>query len=435
MQKPMQESMQESMQKPIQERIFWVAWSQISGVGPVTLHRLNHKFGSLAVAWQASSGALNEIEGLGGKTIANILQQRSRVNPTTLYQQHRRQNPTFWTPADPDYPRLLREIPNPPPLLYYRGIIDPAENLGNRPVIGIVGTRQPSDYGKRWTHRIATVLTKCGFTIASGMAKGIDTIAHQACLAAGGRTLAVFGTGVDVVYPWENRGLYEKILQRGLALSEYPAGTKPNGRHFPQRNRIIAGLSRALLVMEAPERSGALITARQANEFCRDVYVLPGRIDDYNSQGCLKLLKNGAEMIISEEELLKMLGAMPPLDRSQSSQQLSLFANQFANQETGNIPTKTSPSDRPPLNAIGLGGDRPISPPLKANTPTPSPAPTINLESPLKEVFQAIPSEATAFDLIVEQAGMSAGEVSSALLQLELLGLVSQLPGMRYQRN
>jgi DNA processing protein len=415
---------QKPMQESIKERIFWVAWSRISGVGPVTLHRLNHKFGSLAVAWQAPPTALNEVEGLGGKTIANILQQRSSINPTTLYQQHCRQNPTFWTPADPDYPRLLREIPNPPPLLYYRGIIDPAENLGNRPVIGIVGTRKPSDYGKRWTRKLATVLTKCGFTIASGMAKGIDTEAHQACLAAGGRTLAVFGTGVDVVYPWENRNLYQKILQGGLALSEYPAGTKPNGRHFPQRNRIIAGLSRALLVMEAPERSGALITARQANEFCRDVYVLPGRIDDYNSQGCLKLIKNGAEMILSEAELLNMLGAMPPLDRPE---QLSLFSNSV----TGNMPTDSPRSDRA------------ISPPLKPNTPTPSPAPTItptitptiNLESPLKEVFQAIPSEATAFDLIVEQAGMSAGEVSSALLQLELLGLVSQLPGMRYQRN
>ena len=398
--------------EPKQDRIFWVAWSQISGVGPVTLHRLNQKFGNLATAWQAPPTALREVEGLGGKTIANLVEQRSRINPATVYQHHCRKNPTFWTPVEPDYPLLLREIPNPPPLLYYRGTIDRAENLGHRPTIGIVGTRKPSQYGQRWTHRIATVLAQCGFTIVSGMAQGIDTEAHQACLAVGGRTLAVFGTGVDVVYPWENRNLYEKILQQRLALSEYPGGTKPNARHFPQRNRIIAGLSRALLVMEAPERSGALITARQANEFCRDVYVLPGRIDDYNSQGCLKLLKNGAEMILSEAELLNMLGAMPPLDRPE---QLSLFPQSV----TGNMPTDSSRSDRPMIS----------------QNPTPSPAPTINLESPLKEVFQAIPSEATGFDLIVEQAGMSAGEVSSALLQLELLGLVSQLPGMRYQRS
>ena len=414
-------------QKRMHERIFWVAWSRISGIGPVTLYRLNQKFGSLATAWQASSSALSKVEGLGPKTIANVLQQRSRINPTTLYQQHCAKNPGFWTPADSDYPRLLLEIANSPPLLYYRGTIDPQENLGNRPTIGIVGTRKPTDYGKRWTHRIATALAQCGFTIVSGMAKGIDTIAHQACLAAGGRTLAVLGTGVDVVYPSENRGLYQKILQQGVALSEYPAGTTPNARHFPQRNRIIAGLSRALLVMEAPERSGALITARQANEFCRDVYVLPGRIDDYNSQGCLKLLKNGAEMILSEKELLSMLGAMPSLDRGQ---QLSFFANEeppltppsnaSKGRETGEIPKKISRGDRTP----------------QAEIPTPAtPAPSINLAPNLKPVFEVIPSEAIAFDLIVEKAGMSAGDVSSALLQLELFGLVSQLPGMRYQRN
>jgi DNA processing protein len=292
--------------------------------------------------------------------------------------------------------------------------------LANRPAIGIVGTRSPSDYGKRWTRRIATVLAKCGFTIVSGMAKGIDTEAHHACLAAGGRTLAVLGTGVDVVYPAENRALYQQILPQGLVLSEYPRGTTPNARHFPQRNRIIAGLSRALLVMEAPERSGALITAHQANEFCRDVYVLPGRIDDYNSQGCLKLLKNGAEMILSEAELLSMLGAMPPLDLSQ---QLSLFSNSV----TGDIPMSNSAS----VSASAPLRER--ATPL--NTPTP-PAPPINLEPQLKQVFQVIPKEAIAFDLIVEKAGMNAGEVSSALLQLELLGLVSQLPGFgRYQRN
>ncbi len=412
--------MQERGEERIQERMLWVAWSQIPGVGPVTLHRLNQQFGSLAAAWSASPTALGRVEGLGQKMIATIMEQRARIHPNTLYQQHCQKNPHFWTPVDPDYPRLLLQIPSPPPLLYYRGTIDREENPGNRPVIGIVGTRSPSDYGKRWTRRIATVLTKCGFTIVSGMAKGIDTEAHHACLAAGGRTLAVLGTGVDVVYPAENRALYQQILSQGLVLSEYPRGTTPNARHFPQRNRIIAGLSRALLVMEAPERSGALITAHQANEFCRDVYVLPGRIDDYNSQGCLKLLKNGAEMILSEAELLSMLGAMPPLDLSPHlSPDLSLCSDSGIR----NIQKSDSASLSVRERATPL------------NTPTP-PAPPINLEPQLKQVFQVIPKEAIAFDLIVEQAGMNAGEVSSALLQLELLGLVSQLPGFgRYQRN
>lgn len=396
----------------IQERIFWVAWSKIPGVGPVTLHRLHQEFGSLVAAWSVSPTALSRVEGLGDKNIATIMEHRSRIDPNALYQQHCQKNPHFWTPIDPDYPRLLRQIPTPPPLLYYRGTIDREENLGNRPGIGIVGTRSPSDYGKRWTRRIASVLAKCGFTIISGMAKGIDTEAHQACLAAGGRTLAVLGTGVDVVYPAENLPLYQQILAQGLVLSEYPKGATPKARHFPQRNRIIAGLSRALLVMEAPERSGALITAHQANEFSRDVYVLPGRIDDYNSQGCLKLLKNGAEMILSESELLKMLGAMPPLDLSPYLP-LSHQIMEDMPRSAGLTPLNTAP---------GL------------NTPKP-PTPSINLEPKLKQVFQIMPKEAIAFDLIVAEAGMNAGEVSSALLQLELLGLVSQLPGMRYQRN
>lgn len=395
----------------IQERIFWVAWSKIPGVGPVTLHRLHQEFGSLVAAWSVSPTALSRVEGLGDKNIAKIMEHRSRIDPNALYQQHCQKNPDFWTPIDPDYPRLLWQIPTPPPLLYYRGTIDREENLGNRPAIGIVGTRSPSDYGKRWTRRIATVLAKCGFTIISGMAKGIDTEAHQACLAAGGRTLAVLGTGVDVVYPAENLTLYQQILAQGLVLSEYPQGTTPKARHFPQRNRIIAGLSRALLVMEAPESSGALITAHQANEFCRDVYVLPGRIDDYNSQGCLKLLKNGAEMILNESELLKMLSTMPSLD-------LSPYLP-LSHSIMGDMPH----AGLTPLNTASC-----------LNTPTP-PTPSINLEPKLKQVFQLMPKEAIAFDLIVAEAGMNAGEVSSALLQLELLGLVSQLPGMRYQRN
>lgn len=372
-----------------QERAYWLAWSQIPGVGPVLLQRLHQHFGSLEAAWLASSAQLRQVEGLGYKILEKVVQERSRLQPQQLLIEHQQKNPHFWTPADPEYPHLLKETPSPPPILYYRGQIDLQENLGQKPLVGIVGTRQPSEYGLKWTRQISTALAKNGFTVVSGMAEGIDTESHQAAMKAGGRTIAVLGTGVDVIYPQKNLDLYKQILNSGFVISEYPARTPPNRLHFPRRNRIIAGLSRAVLVMEAPIKSGALITADFANEFGRDVYALPGRLDDQPSQGCLKLISQGATLISPElSELLKMLGAIPQLD----------------------IDIKD----------------------IKLN---PTPAPTPNLPPELQQVFNILTLDALPFDMIVQKTGMDAGLVSSNLLQLELLGLVSQLPGMRYQKT
>ncbi|MBE9053579.1 DNA-protecting protein DprA [Nostocales cyanobacterium LEGE 11386] len=371
----------------VEERAYWLAWTQISGIGPVLLQRLQQHFGTLATAWNATKAQLAEVEGFGFQTLEKVVQQRSRLYPEQLLSQHQQENPYFWTPADADYPRLLLETPSPPPMLYYRGEVELTENLGQKPLVGIVGTRRPSDYGIRWTRQISTALAKNGFTVVSGMAEGIDTESHIATMKAGGRTIAVLGTGVDVIYPQKNRDLYKQILSQGLVVSEYPAKTPPDRTHFPRRNRIIAGLSRAILVMEAPVKSGALITATYANEFGRDVYALPGRIDDHPSQGCLKLLSQGAALILQElDELLKMLGAIPQLDAV----------------ETLPISEKLSLPD---------------------------------LSPELQRVIDAIACDVLPFDFIVQQTGMNTGSVSSALLQLELMGLVSQLPGMRYQKS
>ena len=427
----------------MEERIFWLAWSQISGVGPVALHRLQEHFGSLAEAWTASPTALGTVQGFGSKTIAAVIEQRQNLKPEEIYQKHIQKNPHFWTPADPDYPRLLLEIPNPPPVLYYRGQIDLAENLGLRSMVGIVGTRRPSEYGKRWTRRISAVLAKSGFTIVSGMAAGIDTEAHLGCLEAGGRTLAIFGTHLDKVYPEQNRQLYHRIVRQGAAFSEYPSGTITKSAHFPQRNRIIAGLTRAVLVMEAPPKSGSLITARVANEFGRDVYVLPGRADDYTFQGSLRLLKNGAEVILNEGELLHMLGAIPPVDNI--PQQLSLFSDppQAYRDRKKKSKTQTHQVDKTPRKVTGANS-YPISlerveetvadaslPNLEANREVNR---EVNLKPELKKVLDSIRLDAMPLDAIAQEAGLPAWSVSSALLELELLGLVSQLPGMRYQR-
>jgi len=374
--------------KLVEERAYWLAWSQVDRVGPVLIRRLQQHFGTLAEAWKASASQLGQVEGFGYQNVTAVTAGRSQINPEQLLEQHLVKNPYFWTPADADYPRLLLEIPSPPPVLYYRGQVHPQENQGITPMVGIVGTREPTEYGKRWTRKISTALAKHGFTVVSGMAAGIDTNAHHGCLSAGGRTLAILGTGIDVVYPPRNLSLYEEIQKQGLVISEYPAGSKPNRVHFPQRNRIIAGLSRAVLVMEAPTKSGALITADFANEFCRDVYALPGSLDNEQALGCLGLLSKGAHVILNEGHLLEMLGAIPNLD---TVIQLPLFAQE-------------------------------------------QPAPIPQLEPELAKVLQSVTSEPTSFDVVVQQAGMDAGSVSSTLLQLELMGLVSQLPGMQYRR-
>ncbi len=381
----------------LEERTYWLAWSQINGIGPILLQRLQQHFNTLAEAWMAKPVDLMRVDGFGRQTIETTLQAREKINPEEFIEKHLIKNPYFWTPADSDYPRLLLEIHSPPPVLYYRGNVDVKENQGITPTVAIVGTRSPSEYGRKWTRKFSAALAKNGFTVVSGLAAGIDTEAHTSCLEAGGRTLAVFGTGVDIVYPKPNERLCDRILQQGLAISEYPAGTQPNKTNFPRRNRIIAGLSRATIVIEAPHKSGALITAYQANEFCRDVYVLTARLDDERSFGCLELLSKGAhpilpssDRLLSEDRLLEMLGAIPKLD---TAQQLSLF---------------------------------PANPTVEKQVPS--------LEPELAIVLSAIDSGTISFDTIVEAAGLEAGTVSSILLQLELLGLVSQLPGMRYQR-
>lgn len=334
------------------------------------------------------------MSGVGPIVLKAIAIQRPQIDPDAFLHTHLQNNPTFWTPADPDYPRLLKEIPDPPAVLYYRGNAALLDAQGHNPVVGIVGTRDPTDYAQRWTRKLAIILAKNEITVISGMAEGVDTQAHLGCLEANGQTIAVLGTGTDIAYPPRNRGLHQQILERGLVISEYPAGTQPNRSHFPRRNRIIAALSRATLVMEAPQRSGALITAYMANDYGRDVYVLPGTLDNPRAAGCLGLMTRGAQLILGEGHLLELLGRIPTLD---------------------------------PV---------PVQPSLALTTPQTA---TPNLSSELQKIWTLVHSlyegsgqTALSFDRLVQDSAQPANEVSSALLQLELMGLVTQLPGMRY---
>lgn len=381
------------------DRPYWLAWAQLPGVGPITTHRLHEYFGDLASAWYAPPAELLQVQGLGETTIEKICAARQSIEPEEFLEKHLRRNPQFWTPADPEYPQLLLETPTAPAVLYYRGQVDPVENLGNRLTIGIVGTREPSAYGHKWTQKISVALAEQGFSIISGLAQGVDTAAHQGCLAVGGRTVAVVGTGLDLVYPAQNQALAEKIWANGLMVSEYPAGTRPNRGHFPARNRIIAGLSRAVLVMEAPHKSGALITAYLANDFCRDVFVLPGGLDSPQAAGCLSLIERGAQTITSVDQLLETLRAIAPLNLAHNS-----------------------------------SIDQSPAPHRQTSLPVFTPAVLPTLTPQLAQIFAVIGQEPTAFDAIVSHSQITSSEVSSGLLELELENLVTQLPGMYYQR-
>ncbi|GIX46622.1 MAG: hypothetical protein KatS3mg131_0833 [Candidatus Tectimicrobiota bacterium] len=202
--------------------------------------------------------------------------------------------------VDARYPRPLRWIPDPPPVLYVRGTLVPEDELA----VAVVGTRKPSAYGRLQAQRLSAELVRCGLTVISGMARGIDSLAHASALEAGGRTLAVLGSGINVVYPPENRRLYTAISEQGAVLSEFPLDTKPDRWNFPRRNRLISGLSLGVLVVEATTTSGSLHTARHALEQGREVFAVPGRVDSPSSRGTHGLIKHGAKLVEDVEDIL-----------------------------------------------------------------------------------------------------------------------------------
>jgi DNA processing protein len=387
------------------DRWYWIAWSQIPGIGPMTIARLKDRFGSLKVAWESDSGVLTESATLKGTALQQFKEYQATVDIDRLAETYARDNPNFWTPADDLYPTLLREIPAPPCALHYTGNVDLTENWGETLTVGIVGTRDPSEYGMRWTKTIAKVLAAEGVCIVSGLARGIDSIAHSACLEAGSRTIAVVGSGLDIIYPPENKALFRQIQERGTIVSEYPKGTSPDRGHFPQRNRIIAGLSRVILVMEAPQKSGALITAYAANDYGREIFVLPGSLDNPRCFGGLELISHGAHPILGVESLLERLLDLP-----------NLTSRETPTQEHLAKPAKT-----------------PRSAAAKKTVPPPT-TPPPQLPANMARIFDILPAEPTVFDTIVDLSNLPPHLVSSSLLELELMGLIVQLPGMHYQK-
>lgn len=277
-----------------------------SGIGPRTRQALLERFGTAQAVFAAAPSDLREVAGVGPKILRAISAARREIDvpaELNLCQQH---GLTMLLQSQPHFPRLLREIPDPPGLLYMLGEVLPVDALS----IAIVGTRHATQYGLAQAERLASGLARAGYTIISGLARGIDSAAHRGALDAGGRTLAILGSGLLNIYPPENAELAAQISRRGAVISESHPHSPPMSGAFPQRNRIITGMSLGVIVIEASDRSGALISARHAMEQGREVFALPGRVDSRASRGCHKLIRDGAKLIENVDDVLEELGPL-----------------------------------------------------------------------------------------------------------------------------
>lgn len=284
------------------EKRYWIGFTLVKGIGAVRFRRLLEHFGDAKSAWDASSPALVEA-GLSLKLIERLVAVREKVDLSLVWDQTQAKDIQVLTWLDEAYPQRLKEIEQPPPVLYLRGELLPEDTWA----VAIVGTRRVTPYGRQVTEEIASFLAANGITIVSGLARGIDSLAHSSALKAGGRTLAVLGCGVDRIYPPENRQLVEQMLERGALLSDYAPGTPPEASNFPPRNRIISGLSMAVVVIEAGKTSGALITAEFAADQGREVFAVPGNILAPQSKGTNKLIQQGAHPLLSASDIMQAL--------------------------------------------------------------------------------------------------------------------------------
>jgi DNA processing protein len=284
------------------ETKYWVGFSLIPGMGRARISRLVSYFPSMEQAWHANAAEL-ESAGLDAKSIQSILSHRQKLSLDEEMDKLERYKVRAVTMADEIYPSILKEIYDPPPLLYIRGSLAPQDERA----LSIVGTRYPTYYGREVTQQIADALAGNRITIISGLAKGIDSIAHRATLDAGGRTIAVLGCGLDIVYPSQHVNLAREIIEHGALVSEHPLGTPPKRENFPLRNRIMSGMSIGVLVVEGKPDSGARITADRAVEQNRDVFAVPGNVLSPMSGLPNRLIQEGAKLVRNAEDIMEEL--------------------------------------------------------------------------------------------------------------------------------
>jgi DNA processing protein len=281
---------------------YWVGSSFVPSIGRVRLSRLESHFGNLKDAWHAEAGELIKA-GLDSTVVRSVVSWRPRISPEAEMEKLDRQGVAVLTWRDAGYPARLKEIHDYPPVIYVKGTLLPQDEW----CLGVVGTRRATAYGRQVTEEIVSDLARSGITIVSGLAKGIDSVAHRSAVEAGGRSIAVFACGLDTVYPVENTALARRISEQGALLSEHPLGVRPKPEYFPRRNRILSGLGLGVLVVEAGSSSGALITANLALEQNREVLAVPGSILSANSRGTNRLIQAGAKLVCDYGDILEEL--------------------------------------------------------------------------------------------------------------------------------
>jgi DNA processing protein len=360
-----------------------VALNSLPKIGPIRVRRLLEAFGDPAAVLAAPRERLLRVDGVGEETAGILRAWQDHADPAAELAETQQRGISLVTQDDPSYPEPLREIYDRPLLLYVWGALQPRD----RHAISIVGSRRATSYGTQTTKKFAYQLAQAGFTIISGLARGIDTAAHEAAVAAAGRTVAVIGSGLGKLYPPENFSLAERIAGGfGAVVSEFPLHTAPDKQTFPMRNRIVAAWARAVLVVECPAWSGSLITANLATEYGRPVFAVPGQIDTPSSAGCHQLIRDGATLAADPSHVFDDLGELP-------------FAR----------PSAPEPERQ--------AADLPELPPDEA------------------AVYAAVGSDELAVDRIIERCGLPAPVVTATLMKLEMRRLVRAFPGFRYARR
>ncbi|HEY2990854.1 MAG TPA: DNA-processing protein DprA [Candidatus Binatia bacterium] len=356
-----------------------MALARVRGLGCVSFKKLADFFEEPSRALSAAPETLAQVPGLDRTAIEGIVNFSEWEEVRKEIEQCAKAGVTIVPYARAGYPARLRTIADPPPFLYVKGELKEKDERA----VAVVGSRSAGEYGLRITRELCHGLASLGFTIVSGMARGIDAAAHEAALAAGGRTIAVLGSGVDVVYPPEHGKLYQRICGQGAVVSELPIGTPPLSFHFPARNRLISGLALGVLVVEATEKSGSLITAALALEQGREVFAVPGEAGASRSRGPHKLIRQGAKLVERVEDIIE----------------------EIAPQLAGRAPATQEPLP-------------PVLPP--------------NMSAEAKKVFELVLGQPRQIDEVIESSGLQPAKVSEILLDLEILGLLKQLPGKRF---
>lgn len=364
---------------------YWLAINNIKNLGPVTIKKMWEHFGDIKTVWEADEKQISEIEGLSRQPVKAFLENRGSIDLDGQMIKLEEAKVKALTLEDADYPSMLKNIYDPPPVLFIKGEILRSDEKA----LAIVGTRRASRYGLDTAKKLAAELAAMGITIISGMASGIDTAAHWGALSSKGRTIAVFGCGVDVIFPQENRGLAREIEKSGALVSEYPLGEATSKSNFPRRNRIISGLSLGVIMVEGHYDSGAMITAKQALEQGREVFAVPGNVGLDQSKGPHWLIKQGAKLVETVDDVIEEL-----------------------------------------TNQIRIS--KPCLPAGRSETNIKSEIPIIDLSPEERRVSSVINHEPKHIDAIAVELNMPVNQLSGLLMVMEIKKAIRQLPGKMF---